>query len=304
MTKHKSSQDNETQSKSRRSDFGSYKMTDRDWEGLRFIAEMKFVRFDTLGEYWAPGFAPASREPLTPVRQYAVPRHKGGNHRGIPWPAEYTKRMNAVAQVVSRWESKMSYAETWQPFASQPKWVRITAAGLYELGLQWYEIPFPERERIRHDAEHNSHSHCINQVRVALARGDVSVPRHRWIGEREIEANLPLKEPGMTLPHKPDGYLELLDEGVWEIMRGDRSIERIPLMQGYRIGIEVELSRKSYDRLATHVLPSLLEHYDYVWYFCLQDAYQAVVSARRDYVQTDQERKRIRILKLYGDEKG
>ena len=137
-----------------------------------------------------------------------------------------------------------------------------------------------------------------------MARGDVSVPRHRWIGEREIEANLPLKEPGVTLPHKPDGYLELLDEGVWEIMRGDRSIERIPLMQGYRIGIEVELSRKSYDRLATHVLPSLLEHYDYVWYFCLQDAYQAVVSARRDYVQTDQERKRIRILKLYGDEKG
>ena len=142
MTKHKSSQDNETQSKSRRSDFGSYKMTDRDWEGLQFIAEMKFVRFDTLGEYWAPGFAPASREPLTPVRQYAVPRHKGGNHRGIPWPAEYTKRMNAVSQVVSRWESKMGYAETWQPFASQPKWVRITEAGLYELGLQWYENSF------------------------------------------------------------------------------------------------------------------------------------------------------------------
>jgi hypothetical protein len=198
----------------------------------------------------------------------------------------------------------MAFAETWQPFASQPKWVRITEVGLFELGLPWYEIPFPERERIRHDAEHHSHTHSINQVRIALARGDVNVPRHRWISEREIEANLPLKEPGVILPHKPDGYLELEEEGEWEIMRGDGNIERIPLRRGSRIGIEIELSRKSYERLATHVLPSLLEHYDYVLYFCLQEAYQAVVMARRDYVQTDQERKRIRILKLNGDEKG
>src|SRR5690349_14117260 len=100
MTSHASTQENEPQGKVRRSDFGSYKMTDRDWEGLRFVAEMKFVRYDTLGEYWAPEFAPAIKAPLMPVQHYALLRHQGGNHRGIPWPIEYTKRMSAVAQVV------------------------------------------------------------------------------------------------------------------------------------------------------------------------------------------------------------
>ena len=70
---------------------------------------------------------------------------------------------------------------------------------------------------------------------------------------------------------------------------------RVPLSAQALLGVEIELSRKSYERLATHVLPGLLEHYDFVWYFCLQEAYHAVVAARRNYVQTDEERKRIRI---------
>ncbi len=295
MISHKVPKNVEAQAKSHRSDYQTYKVTDRDWEGWRFVAEMKFVRFDTLGEYWAPGFEPANDESHTLDDQGISPRRHGGKRTDMPWPSDYRKRLNAVAQVVSRWEHKMSVAETWQPFASQPKWVGITEQGLFELGLPWAEIPFPERDRLRHDAEHSSHIHRINQVRLALARGDVEIPRHRWISEREIEANLPPKEPGVKLPHKPDGYLELEEDGAWELKRGDGSIERIPLFRGSRIGVEIELSRKSYERLATHVLPGLLEHYDFVWYFCLQEAYHAVVAARRNYVQTDEERKRIRI---------
>ena len=299
MTSRKAHKDVDAQARSRRSDYGTFKVTDRDWDGSLFVAEMKFVRYDTLGEYLAPGFEPANDTSQTLDEKDEWPRHHGGKRTGIPWPGESRKRLNAVAQVVNRWERKMGFAETWQPFASQPKWVRITEEGLRELGLPWAEIPFPERERLRHDAEHNSHIHRMNQVRLSLARGDVEVPRHRWISEREIEANLPLKEPGVTLPHKPDGYLELEEDGAWELKRGDRSIERIPLLQGSRIGIEVELSRKSYERLGTQVLPSLLEHYDFVWYFCLQEAYNAVVVARRDYLRTHEERKRIRILQLH-----
>ena len=55
----------EAQAKSRRSDYGSYKVTDRDWEGLSLAADMKFVRFDTLGEYWAPGFETANNKSQT-----------------------------------------------------------------------------------------------------------------------------------------------------------------------------------------------------------------------------------------------
>jgi len=298
MTSRKVQQDVQAHAKSRRSDYGSYKVTNRDWDGFRFVAEMKFVRFDTLAEYWAPGFEPANDESHTLADHDEWPRHHGGKRTDMPWPTVNRKRLSAVAQVVNRWERKMGFAETWQPFASQPKWVRITGEGLWELGLPWDEIPFPERERLRHDAEHNSHIHRINQVRLSLARGDVEVPSHRWISERQIEANLPLKEPGVTLPHKPDGYLELEEEGAWELKLGDGSIERIPLLRESRIGVEVELSRKSYERLGTHVLPNLLKHYDFVWYFCLQEAYDAVVAARRDYIQTNEERKRIRILLL------
>ena len=181
----------EAQAKSRRSDYGSYKVTDRDWEGLSLAADMKFVRFDTLGEYWAPGFETANNESQTLEAKDERLRNHGGRRINLPWPRESRKRLSAVAQVVSRWEHKMGFAETWQPFAWQPKWVRITELGLFELGLPWAEIPFPERDRLRHDAEHNSHIHRMNQVRLSLARGDVAVPRHRWISEREIEASLP-----------------------------------------------------------------------------------------------------------------
>ena len=134
MTHRKVQKDIETQTKSRRSDYGTYKVTNRDWDGLRFVAEMKFVRFDTLGEYLAPGFQPANDRSQTLDGQDTWTRHHGGKRTDMPWPSEYRKRLNAVAQVVSRWEHKMGFAETWQPFASQAKWVRIYRTWSFRAG--------------------------------------------------------------------------------------------------------------------------------------------------------------------------
>jgi len=61
----------------------------------------------------------------------------------------------------------------------------------------------------------------------------------------------------------------------------------------------VELSRKKFARIGEGILPSLLQSYQHVWYFCGNpEVYQTVIAARRDYLQTNEERKRIRILLL------
>src|SRR5260370_7645893 len=111
--------DGKAQTKPRRSDYGTYKVTNRDWDGLRFVAEMKFVRFDTLGEYLAPGFQPANDRSHTLDGQDTWNRHHGGKRTDMPWPSEYRKRLNAVAQVVSRWEYKMGFPERSEEHTSE-----------------------------------------------------------------------------------------------------------------------------------------------------------------------------------------
>ena len=283
-----------------RSDYGTYRVTDRDWHGWGLVAEQKFVRFDTLGEWWAPGYAPALEEPSQDDSLPLPGKQRGGSRVGTAWPVERRKRLNAVAQIVARWQQKMQVAEIWQPFASQPPWVRMTQTGLRELGFPWAEIPFPARERLLHTADHPCHTHRINQIRLSLARGDIhGIPRdYQWHSEREIEASIANREPGTPAPHRPDGYLELLADDAWDIQRSDGSRETLALARGSCIAVEVELSRKDYPRLGTHILPNLLDHYDAVLYFCTKEAYAAVVAARRDYLATNSQRKRIRILLL------
>ncbi len=67
---------------------------------------------------------------------------------------------------------------------------------------------------------------------------------------------------------------------------------------GQLTGVEVECTLKSDYRLS-EILPDLLAHHDYVWYFCLTPAIkQAVADVRRDALKTDNERRRVRILLL------
>ncbi len=287
-----------------RSDFGSYKITPRDRKGLLITAEQKFMRADSLGEYFAPDYEPVCEEPEQTEDDSdntQQRRGRGGRRTGFPWPRDPKKRLAATLPIIYRWQDKMHLAEIWQKFAGQPPWVRLNQAGLIALGLPWTEILFPQNwDKLWDDEEHHSHIHHINQVRLSLARGDVKeVPnQHTWHSEREIEANLPAKEAGVRLPHRPDGYVEFEADWTWELPLRGGTIETIPVPRGCRAGIEVELSRKGFERLGHHVLPDLLEHYDIALYFCFGEAYDAVVSARRDYLQTDDQRKRIRILRL------
>jgi hypothetical protein len=90
------------------------------------------------------------------------------------------------------------------------------------------------------------------------------VPKqHIWHSEREIEASLPAKEAGVKLPHRPDGYVEIGVDWRWELPLRGGTIETIRVPRGSRMGIEVELTRKGFERLGHHVLPDLLQHYDF-----------------------------------------
>jgi hypothetical protein len=279
----------------RRSDFGGYEYTERDDLGLRLVAEMKFLPFDLLGQFLAPDLEPALH--MNRKKPSAKMQHGGKRHH-LGWPREYQKRLHATTELVRRWEKKMGYAETWKPWATGPTWVRITAAGLANLGLPWREIPFPQkRERLNTP---NSHTYQVIKRRLALARGSAQAPTHIWISERQIYADQCKQgTEHVERAHRPDGVLLLQAGGTFPIPRAGEVVEEIAIFPNQRIAVEVELSRKKFERLGAGILPSLLRTYDFTWYFCgCDEVYQTVIRARRDYLHTNEERKRIRILLL------
>jgi hypothetical protein len=303
-----------------RSDYRTWKKTSRDEDGMLLVAQQKFVRLDTLGERFAPNFEPMieavpKKEEATADGNSPEKRKRGGKRTGLPWPRDRRHRMMAVGRIANHWVDPMGFAEIWQPYADQPAWVRLTQSGLEELHLDvdengdpyWTELPWPEMKKLRDDGkEYLSHYHRINQVRLALARGDVKdIPKkHTWHSEREVEATLPKKVRGVRLPHKTDGYIELDVDWSWEYARRDGSIDLLPLPRGSRIAIEVELSRKRFEAYEQFILPDLLKFYDFALYFAYDDAYDAVVKARRDYLSSNDERRRVRIIQLQHGGKG
>ena len=307
----------------RRADFGSYLLTPRDKAGLLFTGEQKYARYDTLGQRFAEGYTPATNVlPLGLRRtreqkeadeaqakeaafngltsensETSDVRPKRGGYRGIiPWPSDYRKRIHAVGSIVDRWEKKMGFAKTWRPALDQPKWVTLTEAGLRYLGLPYEEVDWPDA-----DTEYElEHYHHISMVRLYLARRRTEhIPEHHWICERELDLlDMPRKLAGEDVPTRPDGILEVTKDGTIELATGDI----VPIRRGQRIAVEVELSRKNFQRYERVVFPSHLEHFAAVWYFCkVPDAYNAVVTARRDRLKTDEQRARISIRKLEYD---
>lgn len=281
----------------RRIDAGSTRFKSRDADILRLGAEQTFARADTLGEHLAPGYAPALA--LPPPEQLADPTPSVKR----AWPADLRHRLMAVSHLLRKLAAR-GYVEIVQPWADQPAWYRTTALGLRYLGLDWPDIPFPEsyedlEARLRHDDLFKSHTHLVNQVRLLLARGGAGAPAHTWKGERAIENGLPPREKGVRRPHKPDGILYLKAEGTWSIEARDGTVlDTVNMKVGQLAGIEVECTLKSDHRLS-EILPDLLAHHDYVWYFCLdQTVRKAVAEARRDALKTDDERRRVRILML------
>ncbi len=282
----------------RRSDAGATRFTSRDADIFRFGAEQTFVRYDTVGEYLAPGYTPATTLPSSEQLADTTPPAKRA------WPGDVRHRLMAVSNVLRKLEVR-GYVEIIQPWADQPAWFRVLTPGLRYIGLAWEEIPFPVtyedlEARLRHDHVFCSHNHLINQVRLLLARGGAGVPtQHRWIGERAIEAAMPLREKGVRRPHKPDGILRLAAAGAWSLTARDGTIlETIQMHVGQILAAEVECTQKSDLRLA-EILPDLLAHHDFVWYFCRDHTIRkAVAAARRNALTTDDERRRVRILLL------
>ena len=282
------------QHKTRR-DAGSTRNMSRDDDLLRFLAEQSFVRFDSIGERLAPGHTPAVASP--PPEQLANPASPAKR----PWPADHRHRMMAVSRLLRKLERR-GYVEVLQPWADQPAWARVTAAGLHHLGLGWQEVPWPDtlekiEARLRHDRDFKSHHHLINQVRLLLMRGGANAPEGVWKGERDLEIVIQQRE-GQRRPHRPDGLWHVLTDGFWNLTAGGTVLDTIPMYAGQTIAIEVECSRKSDARLAD-ILPDLLVRADFVWYFCLHKQIRdALVEARDTALETDSQRRRLRIMLL------
>ncbi len=285
-----------------RSNYGTWKKQTRDDDGMRLVGEQKFVRMDTLCQWFAPGYARASS--LYPPENQAKEQH-GGDRSESKWPTDQRHRLMAVHRLVNKWCRVMHMAEKWQPWGDEPAWVRLNAAGLDEIGHpDWPEIPWPSDEdkgRLRDNGDdHLSHAHRINEARLALARGDVdAIPKeHIWHSEREVEIALPEKVKGIKLDHKPDGYVELKVAATWQMPTRGPVSQVFTLPIGSQIAIEVELSRKNFEVYASHYLPELLKLYDAAVYLAYGDAYDAVIAARRDLLNSHDDRKRFRVIQL------
>ena len=282
----------------RRRDAGSRRLSTRDRDILRFAAEQTFVRFDSLGEYLAPDYAPALDQPTAEQLADTTPPVKR------TWPPDLRHRMMAVSRLMRKLEGR-GYVEVIKPWSDQPAWYRTTGAGLREIGLDWEEIPFPDtyenqEARLRHDRYFTSHNHTINQIRLLLARGGAGMPAHEWRGERTIESVLPPREYGKHRPHKADGIVSLQEDGMWTIYSADHSRVVSEVHMGARqiVGIEAECTQKSEHRLL-EIIPDLLATHDYVWYFCTSlTIRKAVADARKKADVTDVARRRLRILLL------
>ncbi|HEU5375526.1 MAG TPA: hypothetical protein VFV38_08820 [Ktedonobacteraceae bacterium] len=286
----------------RRSDFGTFKTTPTDWRCWPLVAQQRFVRYDTLAtwidlEHRPPTYSTEPRKKRKPGDPPGPGR--GGKRTGLDWPLDFDKRLAAVARIVEQHWLKMGVAEWVQPFGRTPKWVRLTQLGLHTIGLSWPETPFPDTLKYyEHNEDRRCHDHCVNEVRCYLARGGANAPQHTWTSERVIQNRTPQPAPGQTLPHLADGYITLEKPGSWDIRDSDDMLISIPLHPGQKIAIEVELNRKSYPRLEKEVFPQLFQQYDYVWYFAEADAWRVLIEARLRYLKTDEQRSRLRIMKL------
>lgn len=249
------------------------------------------MTYEQIAQWLAPGCEPAID---VPPEERQVYQH-GGDRSSIGWPHDRQRRLHATAQLVTRWEQDHGLVEIYQPLAGDPYWVRVTARALRQLGLPWNETFFPEEKEY---LAPGCHTECVTDVRLLLACGKLSAPRHVWVPERTLLAEQGEAQIGTKRPHRPDAYLKLLEHGSYAITRGGDVMATIAMKMGQRVAIELERSRKDDPRL-DYILPDLLRHYDFVWYFCTsKKVYDAVIKARRDVFQTDVERQRIRILRL------
>lgn len=276
-------------------------LSQRERELLVFVADQKAVSYLHAAQYLAPNYESATDSPPKPTGEKSSEEQKpmrGGNRRNAPWPRDRRLRLKAVSRIIKELEHKgfLGIADPWK---DRPKWIYVTMPGICRLGLDYNEAHFPE------DEEELDHLYQITRVRLLIGRRPDDPQAawfvHTWISERRIKATYPQNEAGVTLPHLPDGVLELDEDALVKMADG----ERLPFRRGDRLAIEIERSRKNFARLEV-ILPDLLKHYVGVWYFCRPKAADAVHLTIERLVKagtlTRNQAKLIRVIDLEEEE--
>lgn len=267
----------------------------RDKSVLRFGADQKAVSYLHAAQFLAPNFEPATDTPCQDDEALLEKKSaRGGNRRHAPWPQDRKLRLKAVSRLIMGWERK-GLVKTEQPWKDRPKWFWVTMSGIRRLGLSYNDAHFSA------DEEELDHLYQITRIRLLVGRQPdapgASWFKHTWVSERVIKANYPQNIAGVTLPHLPDGMLELDEDADVRVANG----EKVALKRGECIAIEIERSRKDFARLDA-ILPDLLRHYQAVWYFCRPKAADAVHATIERLLKaetlTPDQAKLIRVLDL------
>lgn len=244
-------------------------LSKRDASLLHFAADQKAVSYVHAAQYLAPNYEPATfhqchDEEHEPGEKAAC----GGNKRHAPWPQDYKLRLKAVSRLIMGWE-KEGLVQTERPWKDRPKWFWVTMSGLRRLGLSYNDAHFMA------DEEELDHLFQITRIRLLVGRRPADLEAawfaHTWVSERAIKATYPQNVAGVTLPHLPDGMMELDEDAEVRMVGG----VKVPMKRGDCIAAEIERSRKDFARLDV-ILPDLLKHYRGVWYFCRPKAADAV----------------------------
>lgn len=163
---------------------------------------------------------------------------------------------HTIKWLVNRWQ-KAGWIEKRKILADYPAFIWLTATGLEQAGLD-YPYYKPSFGLANHIYQHN---------RVRLYVMERAQPGLFWRSERRIKAE-----------RDPDDNRHLVDS---EIIYLDGEF------QGWTVGIEIELSLKTKDRL-TSILQQLKQDYETVWYFIADDIFDLVGKAIKKIPDHDQ----------------
>lgn len=232
-----------------RRDRGRFKLTPRDEWGMRYVADMRALRFDQLLDMFAlwhyhQDLADYEKQLDTTQRQLVgeVP---------VP-PVLQPQAKGKVQSITHRW-IEHGYAVTDQPYDQDPVWLTLTAKAMRELKLP-YEAGFPPKE----DLKEEGHLFACNEARFKLMRTK-TYGNSVWWSERAIKANWEEGQAGLDYEQLPDAELYL--NGVRQFC------------------VEVELTRKS-DARYDQILADLTAQYSQILY-CVRGErlYRVLMSA-------------------------
>lgn len=238
-----------------RSDKGSFEQTERDTFGLRYVAEMQAVRYEHLCDL------------------FGWWKYQRAQQIGDASAVYQPETVAAVRSIINRWK-RAGLIVTLQPFRGEPVWVSVTRKGMEQLGFS-YVVGFPRSyEALREQA----HLYQTSRVRLRFMQSQ-TYGGYRWIPEQAILIGRGEARRRHSYEHRPDALL--VDESGGEMT--------------VIAAVEVELTRKSYDRLSA-IMHELLQQYPYVLYVVVPELVPVLLEGRAYFEEEAQ--RRIEILTL------